>query len=1283
MAFPESALGLRVELLLGGMWRDVTRDVYTREPIQITHGTSAEGAQPDPASCSLLLNNVDGRYSPRNPAGPYFGMLGRNTPIRIVVPGAESYLNLLGDVGSYARTPDAAPLRITGDLDIRVEAEADWYATPVQTLIGKWVSAAGQRGYVLRTADGLVALNWSTDGAQNFFAQQQLPALPRRAALRATLDSDNGAGGFTARMYWATSLDGPWTEIGDPLVVAGTTTIYPGTAPLEVAPVGINGWGPARARVYRAEVRSDIGGTVVAAPDFRGRADDTTSLTDSAGRTWEVSAGAEITSREHLFSGEVSEWPPRWSAGEKSAWVPIQAAGILRRLSQGRRPLQSTLRRRIPTGPGLLAYWPMEDGSTASQLYSPTPGARPLTVSGMNLAADSSLPGSAPLPTLEATASLTATVPATSAAGWHVEMVYRLPSLPAIRTEILRLSVAGMGSISTVHAFASTAGIRIEARNAEGEQVAAYELGDPAGINVFAGPWNRLSIFASPRAADTTISMAWRDVITGRRWYAATAAVVPLGRVTAVRGTWGSATQGMALGHLAAFSVPGTATSTAEVTIYDGADRGYLRETATARLARLAAEEPTLALTTVIGDRTIPAAEMGPQGQDTLLDLVAECAASDGGVLYERMDRPGLVYRDRATLYTQAPALTLDYAAGQVAPPLEPTDDDTSMANDVTVTRAGGSSGRHVVEDGPNSVRPPENGGIGLYEQAVTLSLGTDAQTAPLAGWLAHLGTWDEARYPQVRVHLHRHPELIPAALRLRPGDVLRITNPPVYTGPGPLDLIVRQIQHEPRPRAWNMTMVCTPAGPYRVGVVGDPVLGRADTDGSQLGGPVDEAATVLPVTVTAGPRWVTGAPNLQPNSGFETGTGLWGCSRGDSIGTVSPERTIVHSGTAAIRLTRVHPTDTGTMNLAERWVFYPAGPGQTWTGRVWVYSGGAATNAMRLALVWQTAGGDVFAYGTAVPTGPGYWQELTVTATAPAGTTGVRLSPEGRSAWTVGEWWIADDLRLARLDDLADDDQPDEFPFAVALGGEQVTVLGISGAAGDGFERVSASGWGTTPGGQAWIETGGTTGDRAVSGGAGTLTISAPVTAWRIQRLGLTLADCEITAVVSVSQMAVGGALSPCILLRHVSDTDFYVVRPYFYPDGLLYLSFYTNAEGTIGGFPSSGYSYTPGQQFTVRARIDGQRVRARVWPTASREPEGQWHLDATATTAVNPSGDVGILGFCESGSTNVSPVLSVHDFRVINPQRMHVARGVNGITKSHGTGTDVRLAQPAIVAL
>ncbi|QKN87603.1 hypothetical protein QEN63_gp18 [Streptomyces phage Vondra] len=1053
MAFPESPLGLRAELLLGGTWTDITKDVYTREPISITHGTASEGAQPDPASCSLLLNNKHGRYSPRNPLSPYYGQIGRNTPIRITVPGAESYLDLDGTTARTASTPTAAALTVAGALDIRWEGEATWHSPDAQMLIGKW-GAAGQRSYHMRIEGGLLYLQVTTDGTTGWNAAWTLPPLPQRAALRATVIPDDGAGRAQWAHYWAPTMDGPWTRFSSGVTSDAFTPYAGGTAPLTIAPEqtdsGItNPRRPVVGRCYRAEVRSGIDGVVLAAPDFRPLAPGATSLTDAAGRTWAAPADA-ITNRSGLFAGEVSEWPPRWSPGGHDAWVPVQAAGILRRLGQGRRPLQSTLRRRIPSSPGLLAYWPMEDGADATQLYSPLDGVQPLKVSGLDLAADSSLAGSAPLPTLGAVASLAATVPRTSVQGWQVEMAYRLPEMPSIQTEILRVTVGG-SAIRTAHAFASAAGIRVEARNADGDTMAFATLTVPAAIADFVGVWNRLAVYVGDAGGGQTLVLcAWRSVSTGIWWYIATITTATMGQATAVTGTWGSGTQGMAIGHLSVYTTP-TADRQPGTNTAAGADRGYARESALDRLRRLASEEPTLRLATWGGDITVGSEAMGPQGQDDLMDLVAECAETDGGILYERMDQLGLVYRDRATLYNQEPALVLDYAAGDVAPPLEPVDDDAEVRNDVTVSRSGGSAGRAVVEDGPLSVRSPEEGGVGVYEEAVTLSLGTDDQAQPIAAWRAHLGTWDEARYPTVRVLLHRRPGLIPAVLGLRPGDLVRIVNTPHFTGPGPLDLVVRQIQHQPRPRAWEVDLACTPAGPYRVGVVGDPMLGRADTDGSSLVSAVTATSPTLTVATPTGPVWVTAARNVISDPGFETGVGAWECTRGSAAGSVTHEQKIVHSGPGAARVTILGSGDTGSLNVVDG-TLTPAGPGQTWTASAWVYNGTSATApAMRVGIVSRdSSGAETVQYGAAPGAARGSWTQRTVTATTPAGTVGVRLMVEGRAGFwtTAGDWWVMDDVRLARTDTLAGPDMPDEFPFDIQLGGEVVTVHGISGDA-------------------------------------------------------------------------------------------------------------------------------------------------------------------------------------------------------------------------------------------
>ncbi|MER8042706.1 hypothetical protein [Streptomyces sp. NPDC094032] len=861
MAFPTTPLDVRVELQVGGTWTDITVDSYTRSPIGIECGRSEESVRTNPGKLSLEINNRSGKYSPRNPRSPYFGLIGRNTPVRISVKGAESYLALDASRAGAASTPDHASLGITGDLDVRVEAQADWYSVDLnQTLAGQW-GADGNRAWMARVYQGAITLFWTTGGtvATQLFAQFPLPALPRRAALRLTLDVNNGAGGYTAAAHWARSLADPWTLIST-ATGTGVTSIYNSTAALEIGPTQA-GTTPLRAplvgRVSRAEVRNGLGGTIVAAPDFRALPEGTTSLVDSTGKTWTVAAPARVSDREYRFHGDISAWPARWDVSGNDRWVPIEAAGILRRLGQGTKPLASTLRRRIPSG-NPLAYWPMEEGASATRAPATDPRVAGATYTGLDWAADTSLPGSLPLPKLKSASSFRATVPASPTAGWQIECVYFLPTMPVVPTEIMRIGVAGSAMRAAV-VYASTAGIRIEARAADDTVLAFFLYNDPAAVADFTGVWNRLSIFTSDAGGGVTrIQAAWRDTSnSGGYWTAGTTFTGTMGSATQILGSWSTATEGMSIGHIAAFAVPGVGLNPG-VTIYENADDGFDGEQAAARMLRLASEESaTVALTYARGGQATAA--MGPQLPAALLTLLQDAADADGGILGEALDDTRLVYRDRWTLYNQTPVLVLDYTAnGEIGPPLEPTEDDQKTRNDITVSRVGGSSGRAVRETGPLSIQPPPYG-VGVYEESVTLNLAEDHQAEQIAGWRLNLGTWDEARYASVHLMLHAAPHLIPAYLSLRNGDRIRITNPPPWLPPGPIDLIVQGWAEVLDQFTWDAVLTCTPAGPWTVGVVGDPVLGRLATDGCTLGAGISATATTLTLVSSVG-RWVDSA---------------------------------------------------------------------------------------------------------------------------------------------------------------------------------------------------------------------------------------------------------------------------------------------------------------------------------------------------------------------------------------------------------------------------------------
>ncbi|QRV28821.1 hypothetical protein I6J39_17010 [Streptomyces californicus] len=848
MAFPEDPLGLRAELRIGTTWVDVTKRAYTRDPIRTVAGMSAQGTGVDPASLSLTLNNKDGVFSPRNPLSPYYGKLGRNTPVRISVPGGETYLSLDGAPGARAVTAGTGLPAGSTDLDLRVELTPEtWSPADATELLSRWDPAPG-RSWVLvvQAKTGRLQVNWSPNGTDSSGAVS--PALElqpgERAAARVTLDVDNGSGSHVITWYKAPTLAGPWTQLGSPTVRSGTTSTYASSTPLSIGDIPTTSWIGMPGRVHGAEIRAGIGGPVAAKVDWATAPAGATSHTDATGRVWALEGDAKITTQEPIGVGEIASWPSRWAPSGQDAWVPVEGAGILRRMQQGRKALNSTLRRRIPSG-APVAYWPMEEGDSATQAYSPVPRCAPLVAPGLDWASADTLPGSSPLPTITAGATLKASVPAYPAStSWQLEFVYFRAVEPTLLMPILELATGVSPWPRLSVRIGPGGGVTIMGTSADGESSSALLTG---GSGPVAGQWNRFRLTLTQDGTLVRISVlilpiggsggVWNQSFTGT-----------VGPLRGISGSYTSVLEATAIGHLSVFSSTG-------VQVMDYADHGYNRETAGARAVRLATEEGVQLA--VLGDPA-DSALMGPQRPQTLVELLHECAEADGGILMERPDALGLVYRTRASLYNQSPKLVLPY--GAIAPSLEPVEDDQAVRNDVTASRRGGGSGRAVVETGPLSVLPSEQGGVGVYDESVELNLADDAQAQPMASWLAHLGTVDEARYPSIKVNLHKHPELIPAALRLRIGDLVRLTGLPLWVGESTTDLHVMQIQHEPRPRAWTVTLVCTPASPYRVGVVGDTVHGRVDTSGTVLAAPVTEGATAWPITVTAGRAWITTA---------------------------------------------------------------------------------------------------------------------------------------------------------------------------------------------------------------------------------------------------------------------------------------------------------------------------------------------------------------------------------------------------------------------------------------
>lgn len=864
MAFPASPLSVKVELqniVSAGAWTDITSYVYDRgdSAIQIVRGRQDEGSGTQPATCNLTLNNRDGRFSPRNPTGPYYGRLGRNTPIRVSVNLGPTRL-VADAVDDRANTVDSAGLSITGDIDIRIDARLLNWAKAV-TLVGK-TAAAPQRSYALDlNADGTLTLYWSADGTNWLTATSTVP-LPQttgRQAVRATLDVNNGAAGRTIAFYTAPTMSGTWTQLGSAVVQAGVTSIFDSTSGVSVgigAPVGME--------TYSAKILQGIGGTERANPDWTTATDGATSIVDAAGNTWTL-GGASITNKRYRFHGEVSAWPQSWDVSGKDVWVPASASGILRRVAQASDPLKSAYERFVVRGTTTAyGYWPLEDSEGSTTMASGLTGGTPMTIAGAPEFATSSTFASAnPLPVL-AGASFSA--PIASHASTGTSYTHFLLSIPAggdgaATACMLRLYTTGTAARwDLLYVPGGIGGWTLKAYDSVGTEILSSGIG--VAIN-----GNPVSIILKlvQDGADIDWELASNGYIEGTSglgFMAGTLAGRTVGVSTYVQINPDRALSESVVGHLTVYA--------AEPYVYGQLQslRGWIGELAGRRVERLCGEEGIAF--TAYGDLDESRA-MGYQRPAALLDLLSECEVADIGQVVECRDSLGLGFRTRDSRQYQGAALAMAY--GDLAE-LVPVEDDQATRNDVTVSRVVGSSARITVDTGPLSTQPPPNG-VGRYPETIDVNLAADSQIGNHAQWRATEGTIDEARYPDISVRLEApafsaSSALTDQALSVDHGDLISVSSPPAWLPPDQIRQHTIGQSETLGQYEYGISFVCTPTIPAGSTTVYDHASARYAAGTSTLTSGITSTATgaaAISITTAAGsPLWTTNAADFPMN---------------------------------------------------------------------------------------------------------------------------------------------------------------------------------------------------------------------------------------------------------------------------------------------------------------------------------------------------------------------------------------------------------------------------------
>jgi hypothetical protein len=864
MTFPQAPLDVAVALQLtaDSPWTDITSFAYQREgtsaAIAITRGKPDESAQCNPSSCAMQWNNRDARFTPGNPAGPYYGQLGRNTPVRVSVPDETTYLRIEDDDNSYASMPGSGVLPSGGvSLDIR----ADMYLTDWQpAAIAGWWASAERAWCLLLNSTGTVTFAWTSDGT-----------LATEQTIESTVPLPLGAGvlrvAFTyspvsVTFYTAPTgqIDGSsWTQLGAVVTYGGSTTIFASTAALYVGCVpqvetdfdtdGING------QVYDFEVRSGVGGTKKCQAAFTSQTAGATSWTDTESNTWTVSGTAELSDRSYRYHGECSALPVAWDQTGTDIWVPVAASGILRRLQQANAPILSAMRRASALLPNLAAYWPCEDLAGAVQLASGISGDAPMYFTGTpSLAADSTFACSNPLPEM-GSSTWYGDVDWTGTWTDNVLRFIMYEQAGDITNDATIASFYTTGTIARLDLYYQTGGLL----GLAGHNAAGTSLFNTSGVSFgLDGELARVSM--NLRADGPNVEYEIETYFIGNPdagVYTGTVAGT-VGAVTKVVFNRTGNTIGDAVfGHATVQSVWESLFDLEDHPAITGGLTGPLAawagEAAGDRFARLCSENSIAARIYGYPDATVA---MGAQPIDTLSNCLQACEDADHGMMYEPRQCLGLGYRTLASMCAQLPRLTLAYTAAELGDgqnPVGVTYDDQYTVNDWLITNNNGSSFELMLDDGSAMSVSPPPAGAGDYQSSKTLYLYSDGQLPDAAGWMLHVSTCGEPRYPVLPVNLAR-PELaalIYAIQDLELGDYGAVSGPPGWLPPGDVKQIIAGTTEELGGYWWRLRWAGVPESPYEVMVAGDAVYGKADTSGSVLAVAASSSATSLTVATT------------------------------------------------------------------------------------------------------------------------------------------------------------------------------------------------------------------------------------------------------------------------------------------------------------------------------------------------------------------------------------------------------------------------------------------------
>lgn len=795
-----------VELFLNNGWRDISAlgDVRYQgsRGIRITNGLQDEASQIN-STCTLTLDNRSGAYSPRNPMGPWFGYLKRNTPIRVSTrpvrdfftartavngwgtssqsPGFLGWTTTGGSAGDYAVTGGVATHSLSStatrtsylaDVGLsHVELRGTFQLPFADTLGGNVLLTLGFRGIstsnVYRAQVAVTAAEAVTVQFTDYFgvlvgSPTTVPGLThsgQKIRVAAHLDGEK----FRIKVWAATSVEPyAWN------LEADSYTVTPGWVSIE-----------------SAKAAGNTNGTF------------SVSWTD-----------VEVINRR--FIGEVSEWPPQRDISGKDTTTTITAAGILRRLRAGNKPLRSPAYRSLSRAAGLIAYWPCEDGSSAAQLASlrsDWPQMNILTTAKPSFAASTKFFASQPVPVVGTSIWDGQVAPYAVPSPGVIQMRWLMyvdtsSGEPADGASLVRWYCEGSAAYWIVR-YKTGGGLQLQCLDTNQTQLFVQAVGFTVN-NARA----RVNLNVSQNGANIDWNLGVANIgapVAG--FFTGTLNAQTVGMLRSITVGTDQNLNNVSIGHITAQS--------AITSFFDFANEmnAWQGEAGLTRISRICSEQGI----PFQGEGATSMA-MGPQPVAAPLDFLAQTAQCDQGLTFEPRSHSCLGYMTSQSLTNRPVRLTLDYSAHNFFDSLPVIDDDRYTVNQVTVTKSNsdtltGSSVTVSQDSGYLAALPFEQGGVGVYDKAYQINCDTYLQTADLAGWLLMKGALDQPRIPQVTMYLHNQRiyadlSTLMGAWDLREGAVLTIANLPTVISADTRRLMVigsaerlTQFEHE---ITWN-----------------------------------------------------------------------------------------------------------------------------------------------------------------------------------------------------------------------------------------------------------------------------------------------------------------------------------------------------------------------------------------------------------------------------------------------------------------------------------------------